>query len=134
MDFVRKSALLIVLLMVPMIGAQAAKLYKWTDEAGNTHYTQVPPTEHPTEVITSEPPPPQPPAEDDTTLPEGMSATDDANMKIKQKNCEAARKNLEVYKSSEKIIQDDGTEMVLSEEMRAAKLKETEQQIKLYCE
>ena len=137
MDFVRNYVLLILFLMAPMAVSQASGLYKWTDEEGQVHYTQVPPTERPAVVITPEPPPPAQPApdsKDDETLPEGLSSTDDANIRIKQKNCEAAKKNLSIYQSSDNILQPDGTEMVLSDDMRAAKIKETQQQIKLYCE
>lgn len=137
MEFARRYLLLIVLLMVPIAGAQAAKLYKWTDEEGNVHYTQIPPTERPSEVITPEQAPPAQPAaeEGDAEKPgEGVSAAQADNMRIKQENCEAARKNLAIYQSATTILQADGTELTLSDEMREAKIQETRKQIEFYCE
>lgn len=142
MDFVRNYALplllLMALLMAPLAASQASGLYKWTDEEGNVHYTQLPPTERPSQVIIPQPSPSAKSSAndkaDDTKLPEGYASTDDAKVKLKQQNCEAARKNLGIYESSEKIRQADGAELILSEEMRAAKIKESQEQIKLYCE
>lgn len=138
MEFARRYLLLIVLLMVPIAGAQAAKLYKWTDEEGNVHYTQIPPTEGPSEVITPEQAPPaQPAAEDESEAEksgEGVSASQAANMRIKQENCEAARKNLAIYQSATTILQADGTELTLSDEMREAKIQESQKQIEFYCD
>jgi hypothetical protein len=62
-----------------------------------------------------------------------MTATQATNMRIKQENCEAARRNLTIYQTSAQILQADGTELTLSDEMREAKLKETQQQIEFYC-
>jgi hypothetical protein len=138
MEFVRHIALLVSLLLIaPLVSAQATKLYKWTDEQGTVHYSQIPPTERQAEVITPEAPPPAQPeaeAKDTTKPPEGISESQAANMKIKQQNCEAAQKNLRIYQSSAKVLQPDGTEITLSDEMREAKIKETQQQIKFYCE
>lgn len=136
MTIVRNYALLIMLMTAPLAASHAAGLYKWTDEQGTVHYTQIPPTERPAEVITPEPPPPAQPKEqaDEEKLPEGLSSADTANLRIRQQNCETARKNLAIYQSSEKVLQPDGTEMVLSNEMREAKIRETQAQIKLYCE
>jgi hypothetical protein len=137
MDFKRHYLLLLVLLLVPAVGVEAAKLYKWTDEQGNVHYTQIPPTERPAEVITTEPTQPVQPSDEEkangSKQEDGVTATQAANIRIKQENCEASRRNLTIYQTSAQIRQADGTELTLSDEMREAKIRETRQQIEFYC-
>ncbi len=142
MNCVRNYALLLSLVLAPVAVTQAAGLYKWTDEEGNVHYSQIPPTERPSKVITAEHPYlPQSPAADKAVnkanaqpAPEGMTNAEDAEAQLKRKNCEAARTNLATYQSFEKIVQPDGTDLILSAEMRESKIKETMKQITFYCE
>ncbi len=140
MTCVRGYALLLALLSAALTSAQAAGLYKWTDENGTVHYSQIPPTERPAEVLTPEPSNPPAPAAADTAangnspLPEGMIQGNDAPDQLTRKNCEAAQTNLATYQSFNKIIEPDGTELVLSNEMREAKIREAQEQIRLYCQ
>ncbi len=59
---------------------------------------------------------------------------EDAKSQRKRKNCESARANLAIVETSKKIIGPDGTLVRLSPEMREAKVKESMEQIRLYCE
>lgn len=139
MNRVRNCALLLSLLLAPIAFTHASGLYKWTDENGDVHYSQIPPTERPSKVIT--PDLSQAPAAgkgvnkaNTSPAPEGMTTTDDTDAQLKRKNCEAARTNLATFQSFEKVVQPDGTEVVLSAEMRESKIKETMKQITYYCE
>lgn len=118
----------------------AASLYKWTDEEGNVHYSQTPPEKQQAEKMHVKDSPAsaqQPPAaqEEDAEadgMPEG-AGQDPAVVEAKQRNCEIARSNLEVYKSSEKIQQPDGSVITLSDEMREMKVKEAQAMVDANC-
>ncbi|HEY0720612.1 MAG TPA: DUF4124 domain-containing protein [Gammaproteobacteria bacterium] len=121
-----------------------AAMYKWTDSEGNVHYTQTPPEEGEAAEI---PPPPRvnPPATSD--LLNGGATTGDRNTPEEkeaelspeqvvayQRNCEAAKANLELYKTSDRIKQaDDGKVVAMDEELRGKKMQQAEEQIKKYC-
>ncbi len=155
MNSVRKCAVMVMLLATTTI-AHAAGLYKWTDDKGQVHYTQLPPTARPAKELTPErspvTEPPQTTAKEQaeqteqaqaasdaepTALPKGMTQdaqAEDAKSQRKRKNCESARANLAIVETSKKIIGPDGTLVRLSPEMREAKVKESMEQIRLYCE
>lgn len=133
---------LLVLVLAPATFSQAANLYKWTDEVGTVHYTQIPPTERPSQAIAPEQNTSSNPTDDKQVeqaadpfpAPEEMTHVEDTGSSLKHKNCEAAQKNLSTFQSKGKIIQPDGTEMMPSEEMRESMLKEIMQQITTNCE
>lgn len=114
---------------------QAATMYKWVDDDGNVHYDQSPPTDRESEKLESKTSTKTPtPAAAEQASDQPPKVTEDDNTRIKKQNCEAARRNLEIYKRSAKILQPDGTELVLSDEMRAEKLRQVQEDIKKFCE
>lgn len=132
---IRNLALIILLGACSAI--QAATMYKWVDEEGNVHYDQSPPTDRESEKLESDTgakTPNAPDASEKTADQPPPAPTEDENTRIKKQNCEAARRNRDIYKRSEKIRQPDGTELTLSDEMRAEKLRQVEEDIKKYCE
>ena len=135
MNRVRNCALLLSLLLAPMAFTQAAGLYKWTDENGNVHYGQLPPSEHTAQKLS--PPvnvPAQPAKEEKQTDKIPEEAKRDAEMlRVKQQNCEVARGNLQTYQDYNSVRQPDGTVVEMSDEMREAKIKEAQEMIDKFC-
>lgn len=132
------TALLIFLSLSFFItGAQAVSLYKWTDEAGNVHYSQSPPEDRNAEEmqVKDEPAPEMPEQEQamDSAPPEGIGQ-DPERLKIRQRKCEIARNNLAVYEASNRVQKEDGSIIVLSEEMRKMKIEEAQEKVKEFCQ
>ncbi len=142
-----KSLLLRLIMAAIATGFAAsasAAMYKWTDTEGHVHYTQTPPDEGEAAEI---PPPPRvdPPAA--TNNPFGTPPGDEAGAGMEkeaeltpeqvvayQRNCEAAKANLELYKTSDRIKQaEDGKIVAMDEEQRGKKMQQAEEQIKKYC-
>lgn len=135
MKFVRNCALLLLLLTAPLAASQAAGLYKWTDDEGNTHYSQLPPSGRTAQKLKPPKDAPAPEAtqqkEEDAIPEEAKSNADE--LKVKRQNCEIAKGNMQTYKDSQKIRQADGKIIELSDEMREAKIKEAQKMIDNYC-
>lgn len=136
-------ALAVTLLMFSSSGL-AATMYKWTDSEGNVHYSQTPPAGGKAQKIT---PPPAPsstlPPEQAAPAPTAAPTPDKAAVAVEDKkreaevarlNCEAARKNLEVYTSTRRLLTKEGEAIILDDDMRAAKIQEAQDNIKKYCE
>lgn len=145
----RILATLILLLGVTAFGsATAAALYKWTDEEGNVHYSQSPPEGNKAERMITKDAPPAPAQQDDATdnTGEGDAEQTDENAippeagqdpeiaEKRRQNCEIARKNMETYKQYRKIQQPDGSVVVMSDDMRNAKMEEAQKMIDEYCQ
>lgn len=119
-----------------------AAMYKWTDEAGNVHYTQRPPNDRPTQVIKAPPPPPAnrgytPPklgaAKKDERPGESPEQAAEREALLK-KNCDAARNNLEVYTAHRRIQEGEGAEViVLDDDERNRRIQQAQENIKKYC-
>jgi len=137
MKSVRNYALLLLLMTAPLAASQAAGLYKWTDDEGNVHYGQLPPTDRTAKKIA---PPKDIPATAQTeqqetdadAIPE-EAKRDAEELNVKRQNCEIAKGNMQTYKDSQKIRQADGKVVELSDEMREAKTKEAQKMIDKYC-
>jgi len=129
---------LVVISFVMIAPAHAVSLYKWVDEDGRVHYSQTPPekTATQTEQMQVKDSNPYSQKETDNASNEEKPATDDQTVQVvetRKRNCEIAQKNLETYKSSERVQQPDGSIITLSDEMRASKIKEMQAQINAYC-
>lgn len=122
--------------------------YKWRDDNGVIQYTQTPPADGISyQVISIKTNAPQP----SSTLNAGASGQDSeadeagsakreqlaakTEAELKKKNCEISRQNLATLTNIARIrIPDDnGGTRLLTDEERAAKLKDTETQIKENC-
>lgn len=128
----------------------AAPMYKWTDSEGNVQYTQTPPPKGSFQKLTPPPAPTSSPAEDKAqpaaaatpdAKEEGADATAQEEAERKKleaaaakHNCDVARKNLEIYTAFRRVMNDKGEVVVLSDEERAAKLKEANDMIKQHCQ
>lgn len=142
--YFRPALLLGAALWVASTGAFAAGVYKWSDSEGNVHYTQTPPPEGGAEKMT--PPPPAPkalpqerPAPTPAAAPAGDKAAEDRRRKereaeIARQNCETARKNLDIYTTSRRLLTEEGEAIILDDDVREAKIREANENIKKYCQ
>lgn len=128
----------LTLLLGPLIllGSAHAEMYKWTDAEGNIHYSQsIPPGVEATTM--KAPPPPPTPVQKKQSKEEEQEIKDQPIVtkrdEVVKKNCEAARKNLNIYTNYRRIMNEKGEVEVLDEEVRKAKIAETQKQIKEYC-
>lgn len=110
-------------------------MYKWTDDDGNTFYSQNPPPNRKAKYI----PPPKPvkyQAENKTsneTEGGGSEKWLTEQAMIAKKNCETSRNNLNTYKTASRYSQD-GKIVELDEKTRKSKMAEAQQQVDKYCQ
>jgi type IV secretory pathway VirB10-like protein len=127
-------------------GIAQAGLYKWTDDQGNVIYSQVPPPDRDAQAITPPPPPPQTPAatsreaisdegetREEKAEREEQQKADKELAKAIRKNCDIAKRNLEIYKTFGRVRDASGNIIALDDKTRAAKIKEAQEGIKQYC-
>ncbi len=129
---------------------QAGKYYRWVDENGVTHYTETPPPDTQSTAIRTQGKDPKSAEQAKARLSEQRKAFTEAatdkkaadeenklaaeNEKIKQGNCETAKKNLNVLKHSRiREKGDNGEYTVLTEEQRQARIKLAQERIKEFC-
>lgn len=147
--------ILFCLLLATTLGVQA-KVYRWTDENGQTVYSQSPPPDGKAEEIKPPPPPSRPASipgqgDADSSPPAGETekggeakgpATADTqpevveDPEIKARNCQAARHNLRVYEGlgSRLVKREDGSIYRPNEEERQQKIDESRAQVEKYCD
>lgn len=127
-----------------------AATYKWTDEKGNVHYTQHPPADGSYERMkvekkrpggepeTEASPTAQPSAGTNTKTPGGSNQVikDELakNQEIRAKNCESAKKNLEVLTVYKRFKDNDGNVVRMDDNERAQKIDEAKQHISEFCD
>ena len=127
--------------------AATAATYKWVDEKGNVHYSQHPPADTNYERIKVEKSrpgdtPPQAPASSGSTNTGGSSTGSSKvvkeelskNQEIRAKNCEAAKKNLEIYTVYKRYRDKEGNVVRMDDEERLKKIEESKQHIAEFCD
>ena len=126
----------------------AAATYKWVDEKGNVHYSQQPPAGTDYErmkVDKSRYPYGEPEQEttpkDSAAKPAASSSSSSTvkeeiakNKEIREKNCEAAKKNLEIYTVYKRYKDKDGNVVRMDDNERLKKIEETKQNITEFCD
>ncbi|KFI23485.1 hypothetical protein HW44_04425 [Nitrosococcus oceani] len=139
---------MLISLAVP-IAADSA--YKWTDEKGVTHYSQRPPPDQEAKKMASPPAPDKPKMPSESLnarlerLEQEQAAREEAvkrqtqekkQQAIRKHNCEAAHKNLELYRGNPRLRIGDGSGNYtrLNEEERHAHITEAKQQIEANCD
>ena len=133
--------------------AQAAT-YKWVDAEGNITYSQTPPPSGDYERISGAArggPGSSTSGEqemqrlrdsvadidaqsEETRKREEVERTIAENEEIRKQNCEAARRNLEIYTTFRRFRDKDGNVTRLPEEERLQRLEEARTQIETYCD
>lgn len=128
--------------------ALAAEVYKWTDDAGVLQYTQAPPEGREFQVVKQRRYQAAASSTKTASAAAGASPQVDADAQIttaeagtvqeaKQRNCEIARKNIEVLSTKTTILMTDpetGENRRLSEEERQAQLRQAERDAGYFCE
>jgi hypothetical protein len=121
-----------------------AGVYKWTDGAGNVHYTQSPPPDRQAERMKPPPPPPAnsgytPPKLGDAKQKQKPAADDPVELAKKReemikKNCEAAKNNLQVYTAHRRVQEGEGGKViVLDDKERQKRIEASKKKIEKYC-
>lgn len=145
----RPRMLALIILLLPLQPAAAA-VYKWVDDQGNVHYTQIPPPERKAQALSLPPPPPEDGAGSGEMLKEEMEAFNErqqAREKRAQERrqaedeaarrqalCEQARANLQTLTSRGQVrILEGETTRMLSEEERQAEIAKARRQIEEFC-
>jgi len=126
-----------------------AKMYKWVDEEGNTHYSQSPPLGQSSEQIA---PPPSVDTESAQKAlekrREAFSEADEAKAKadeeqrkkddelaLKEKNCRLSKSRLDALQNTRRIrsVDDEGNVSRATEEERQSRVEDTKQKVKKWC-
>ena len=128
-----------------------AKTYKWVDEDGVTQYTATPPPTGDFKTLT---PPPKPAVDpvkaqgdfekrleafnkrqEETSKTKKQADEQAAKSAAAKKDCEQAKKNLNLLQAKVRIryTDKDGTVRYLTDEEREAKLKNANDDIKSFC-
>jgi hypothetical protein len=115
-------------------GAIAAnKLYKWADEAGNIHYSEKAPSGRTAEEIASDTVPEVNSAPLDTTPVEIPPPADQEAAQQLADKCQGLYRDLALYEGGQQITDREGNVMVVSEEMRQAKITEFKAALDQFC-
>lgn len=97
--YLSPSLSLIALLLCAALPVQAAKVYKWADSQGVTHYTDTPPPARPAEQLKLAPPPSQ--AEVQEAQRRLQQAEEEAQHQLDRMGKDAATKRQEKQKQAE---------------------------------
>lgn len=120
-----------------------AEMYRWTDDAGNTSYSEKAPADGRAYTMVGAPPPaasksPQELADEkarqDATSHKGNPALD---QELRTKSCDDARSNLALLRNSkagDKFQTAEGEGVSYNAEELAVKIRENEAAEKAYCE
>ncbi len=127
-----------------------AAMYKWVDKDGNTHYTQQPPSDTTYERINVHTQSPSGSSSSSQSngptysTPSSSSNGGDASAVIKQqeakgeemrqKNCAAAKQQLETYTAFRRIRKKDGSVVYLDDNERAKRIEDAKSAIKEFCQ
>ncbi len=126
-----------------------AKMYKWVDEEGNTHYSQSPPVEHSAEVIA---PPPKvdtesamkeiekrreafKKADEDKAKSIEEQKKADEELALKEENCRLSKARLKSLQNSRKIraVDDEGNIVRATEEEHKARIEHSMKNVEKWC-
>lgn len=134
-----------------MATASSADVYKWTDEDGQVHYTQQPPTGREAQEIKAPPPPTIDPRDaqkqiDDLikqqekqdrerTFEKALKKQKVQQQENEEKRCETAKSNLQKYQNNpNKLVRmPDGTVNRITEEERQQRISSLKEQVNVYC-
>ena len=144
------ALLLALLLATPL--SHASDIYKWVDDDGQVHYTQMPPSGRPSERIKGAAPPANDPEAERSDLQRQMDAFDERRAQrdeefaeqkreeefasIRKQNCETAKKNLANLRRGGNMVYmtPEGEAVRLTDEERARRIDTAKQNIKDNCE
>jgi len=119
----------------------AGTIHKWVDENGNVHYGDAPPVKTKTENVRVQAAPSNPGkplprlSTSDDTKQAGDKAQQEVSAEQARKICEAARKDLDVINTSNRIRiqQADGSERYLGEAEIAERKAKSQTDVDRFC-
>lgn len=132
--------------------ASQATIYKWVDEHGVTQFSQFPPVNQAAEQVRGAPPPADDPAVARERLEQQLEGFDERRaaqeterqeqaqqqeqQALRQRNCAAARHNLQVLERTgrTRVQTEDGEVTYLSDEQRQERVEAARQAVKKYCD
>lgn len=158
MENVMKRFIILIFASFFFVSAQA-EIYRWVDSEGNIQLTETPPPpeaqgegttvekmEMPTSVegegtdeITVEEETPDAEVadteEDETTADGETQTAAEKVVAAKRKNCEVAQSRMSTLTSKAAILKKDeeGNDMLMTDEMRQAAIAETQEYVNMYC-
>ncbi|PHS70335.1 MAG: energy transducer TonB [Methylophaga sp.] len=150
-DYLRQSFLAAAITLLPgqLI---LADVYKWVDENGETHYSQLKPKSQQADLIKAPPPPAIDPklaqerldelihqqqADEKTKIEQKLKSDFAAdNAEKQQQNCASAKKGLQQYQdySRTKEVDADGNMIRISEQHRQQKIQQHQNDVKTHCQ
>lgn len=133
----KPSLLLLALLCLGAAPAGAQQVYSWTDANGTKHFSDTPPPANAASAkklivhngVTSEESNPQAAADGAAKPGPAMAAAAGYSSDDIKRNCEVARKNLDIYTASKPAEGSDPETQVKYQE----NLNKAQAQIKLFC-
>lgn len=147
-----KHALLIIMIAALLpVTLQAGEIYRWTDESGNTHFSENPPSgvdATPMSVQTRSPKAdgndstPQQPSEpeqdrneEDENASEQEQQDQEAIERLRKRNCETAKKALKTLEQNARVqVEEDGERRYLSPEEKEAQRERYEKAREENCD
>ncbi len=128
------STFLLVGVLLATPSAHAAKLYKWVDESGTVHFTEKPPHDKNTEkeIAGNEPEVIEPAPVDTRPLVNPQLIDQEASLRLTQK-CQLLLDELNLYSSGQSPSDSAGNPIVVSDEMRSAKILELQSELDQHC-
>lgn len=125
-----------------------AGMYKWVDKDGHTHYSQQPPSDANYERLNIRTQSPSGSSSNQSSgptysNPTGSSDGPASNVikqqeakgeELRQKNCEQAKKQLEVYTVYRRVRKKDGSVVYLDDKERAKRIEDAKAAIKEFCQ
>jgi hypothetical protein len=134
------AGLLLAGLILAAAASAADPVYKWTDRAGHTHYSQTPPQGQKYQTIVPVSPAPATPAPaadaatDSKATPKASEPT--PAQVARQKLCETARNNVQVLANQPLVEMDiggTGKSQRLTPAQQTEQLDKARQQVGTYC-
>lgn len=129
-----------------------ADVYKWVDEHGETHYSQLPPANQPADIIKAPPPPAIDPSKAQEKIDqlimeqaEDARAREEKQQQLKQnaaqeatrkENCKKAKHNLQQYQDNpgRRVMDAEGNVTRIKEEDRQQKIKDFQKSVNEFCQ
>ncbi|MDH5446058.1 MAG: DUF4124 domain-containing protein [Gammaproteobacteria bacterium] len=139
----------VLILLLAVFGHASAGTYKWVDKDGNVVYSQHPPPEGQFESIRVKPTPRNSRSgnsaseqsnrflENATTKRQNdakLAKENKNNLALRQKNCGIAKEQLRFYTVYRRKKNDKGEYVRITDDEKAAGLKEAKQAIKDFCD
>ena len=131
--------ILLLTTMMIIAASASAGLYKWVDNEGNVHYSQKRPPDQQYKRLKAPPSAPEnsKPLYQQTKQESKGSNTAAAetakNEKVREENCNNAKKSLKTYQLYKRVRDKDGNITVIDDNIRAEKIKNAQQAISELC-